>query len=102
MIRTPVLEKATNASSVQGLSSHHEYVLLLLLMLLLLLLYPHGSHKNNKSKRGSRRNNNNNNGKNCHQNDRSYNSHDAIVVLLRLIWTGQCPKTSIISAPSQE
>jgi hypothetical protein len=95
MILTPVLEKATNASSVQGLSSHHQC-----LLLLMLLLHPHDSHKNNKkSKRRSRRNNTNNN---SYQNDRSCNCQDAIVVLLRLIWIGRCPKTRSISATSHE
>jgi hypothetical protein len=86
MIRTPVLEKATNASSAQGLSSHHQCVLLLML-----LLHPHGSHKNNKSKRRSRRNNNNK--KNSHQNDRSCNSHDTIVVFATSDMDWKMPKT---------
>jgi hypothetical protein len=73
MIRTPVLEKATNASSAQGLSSHHQCVLLLML-----LLHPHGSHKNNK---------------NSHQNDRSCNSHDTIVVFATSDMDWKMPKT---------
>jgi hypothetical protein len=95
MIRTPVLEKATNASSVQGLSSHHQC-----LLLLMLLLHPQDSHKKNKKSKGRSRRNNNN--KNSYQNDRSCNCHDAIVVLLRLLCIGRCPKTRIISATSHK
>jgi hypothetical protein len=68
MIRTPVLEKAANASSVQGVS--HQQCLLLLS-----LLHPRSSHKNK-----TRRKNDNNS-----QNDKSCNG-DAIIVLLHLIW----------------